>query len=126
MKAIICAIGPMHIYSFGHEWTKCPCGQSAARWLDSKRGTMQAAVKYQQDRPFVKLLGLNNQLLGPMVSARGQSWEFFRELHQIATRAPDYIFDESRAGCWAVVALIGTTSDSSWVDDEETKVFSGP
>ena len=126
MKAIICAIGPLQIYSFGNEWTKCPCGESAARWLDAEKGIMQATVKYQADRTAVKLFGLNNQMLGPMMHARGQVWDFNRELHEIATNAPGYIFDKSRAGCWAVIALIGTTTDSSWIDDEETKVMFGP
>lgn len=87
---------------------------------------MQAAVQYQADRQAVKLLGLNNHMLGPMMHARGQMWEFNRELHAIATKAPGYIFDESRAGCWAVIALIGTTTDSSWADEDEAKVIFGP
>jgi hypothetical protein len=126
VKAIICARGEVEIFSFTHEWTKCPCGFVAARWTDGQRGIMQAAVKYPSDKEKVRLLGLNNQLLVRALTTPGQMWEDYRAWHDLATDAPHHIFDKSRAGCWAVIALIGSTSDTSWVSEEECKVIFGP
>ena len=119
MKAIICARGSVEIFSFTSEWTLCRCERVAAKWLDPRAGTVVVATKFLGDREYVKLLGLNNQLLVRAVGARGQSWEDYRDWHDLATDAAGYIFDKSRASCWAVVAMIGTTNDVRWATDEE-------
>jgi hypothetical protein len=120
VKAIICRdSSSIHILSFTTEWTMCQCGNVKARWEDPHAGTMVAATRSISDRERVRLLGLNNQLLWPALTARGQMWEDFREWHDHATSAPDYVFDKTRAACWAVVARIGSTSDTRWATDEE-------
>lgn len=122
MKVIVCAgtgTGGLHLTSFGTEWTYCQCGNTRAKWLDPQAGTMVADQRYPVTRHDVRLLGLNNQLLLRAVTARGQAWEDYRGWHDLATDAPGYIFDKSRAGCWAVVALIGSTSDTRWATTEE-------
>lgn len=121
MKAIICGIaGGIQLYTPGVEgqlgsplgWHKCPCGLSAAKWLDPEKGTI--AVAARRDRGLVRGLGLNNQLLMPAFAARERSWETFRAWHDAATTTPGYVFDKARAACWAVPFVIGTTSDSRW------------
>lgn len=117
MKAIICTrTGSPEIFSFTHEWTSCPCGNSRVRWEDPGAGTVVAAA---YDPQYVRLLGLSNALLVPALTARGQMWEDFRSWHDQATDAPSYVFDKSRAGCWAVIALIGSTADTRWATSEE-------
>lgn len=103
MKAIICTgHGDVHIHSFTQEWTACLCGNVKARWEDPQAGTVVVTTRVPAGRDRVRLLGLNNQLLLPAVTARGQMWEDFRAWHEQATDAPGYIFDKSRAACWAV------------------------
>lgn len=117
MKAIVCfRSGTVHIHSFTTEWTPCLCGNVKARWLDPHRGTVAVAAR---NRDSVRLLGLSNRLLMPALQTHGQSWEDFRGWHDGATVAPDHVFDRSRANCWAVVARIGSTSDTRWAADEE-------
>lgn len=121
MKAIICYggnAGTVHITSFGRTWTSCQCGNVRARWLDERAGTMVADAG---DKAKVRLLGMDNRMLIPMMAGVGaQTWENSRLLHDIATNAPGYIFDKARAGCWAVIALIGSTSDTRWATPEES------
>jgi hypothetical protein len=73
-----------------------------------------------RDKSKVHGLGLNNSLLRSALSAHGQTWEDYRAWHDTATDAPGYVFDKSRAGCWAVVFAIGSTSDTRWASDEES------
>lgn len=121
MKAIICAkIGTTHLFTPGHgEWNACECGSTKAKWEDPEAGKIVVAVR--GDRTPVRGLGLSNQLLLPALLSQGQAWEDYRHWHDVATEAPGYVFDKSRAGCWAVVFRIGTTSDSRWatVDEHE-------
>jgi hypothetical protein len=120
VKAIICTgHGDVHIHSFTQEWTACLCGNVKARWEDPQAGTVVVTTRVPAGRDRVRLLGLNNQLLLPAVTARGQMWEDFRAWHEQATDAPGYIFDKSRAACWAVVARIGSTGDVRWATDDE-------
>jgi hypothetical protein len=39
-------------------------------------------------------------------------------VHEQATDAPGYVFDKSRAGCWAVVVRVGITDDAAWAADD--------
>jgi hypothetical protein len=117
VKAIICgAHGALHIRSLTPAWESCECGNVVARWEDAVAGTMAAAARQPH---LVRGLGLNNSLLTSALTSRGQMWEEYRNWHEVATSAPGYIFDKSRAACWAVVFRIGTTSDSRWVAGEE-------
>lgn len=119
MKAVICThAGGVHIHTPGvSEWEVCQCGHAAAKWEDPQAGRLIVACRSNRDE--VRGLGLNNNLLLPAVTAHGQAWETFREWHDKATDAPDYVFDKSRAGCWAVVFRIGTTSDTRWATEAE-------
>jgi hypothetical protein len=64
-------------------------------------------------------LGLNNQLLLRAITADGQMWQDYRDWHELATDAPGYVFDKAKAGCWAVVFRVGSTSDTRWADEAE-------
>lgn len=119
MKAIICVTGGVHIISPDPSpvvWVVCQCGSSAVRWEDPKAGKLVVAAR---DRSAVHGLGLNNDLLIRALAAPGQMWEDYRNWHDIATDAPGYVFDKSRASCWAVIFAIGSTSDTRWASDEE-------
>lgn len=117
MKALICTFtGKSEIFSFEKEWTKCGCGNSAARWVDPLAGTVVVAAR---NREKVHLLGLNNRYLVQALTHNTPTWEYLRELHDQATEAPDHVFDKSRAACWAVIVPVGRTSDVRWATDEE-------
>ncbi len=120
VKAVICtSSGDLHIHTPGTvRWEICQCGHTGARWEDPNAGKLIVAVR--SDRDKVRGLGLNNQLLLPAaVTSRGQVWETYREWHDKATDAPGYVFDKARAGCWAVVFLVGSTSDTRWATEAE-------
>lgn len=125
VKAIICyaaragyAAGTVHVTSFTRDWTPCQCGNVRAKWLDERAGTMVADAA---DREKVRFLGMDNRMLIPRMSGiGGDAWEVHRTLHEISTTAPGYVFDKSRAGCWAVIARIGSTGDTRWATPEES------
>ena len=120
MKAIICVMGGVHIISpdpSSAVWVVCQCGGSAVRWENPEAGKLVVATR---DKSKVHGFGLNNSLLRSALSAHGQTWEDYRAWHDTATDAPGYVFDKSRAGCWAVVFAIGSTSDTRWASDEES------
>lgn len=125
MKAIICyaaragfAAGKVHITSFTRDWTPCQCGNVRAKWLDERAGTMVADAT---DREKVRFLGMDNRMLLPrMLGMGGEAWENLRGLHEVSTAGTGFIFDQSRAGCWAVIALIGSTNDTRWATPEES------
>ena len=123
MKAVICTrSGGVHIHTPGvGSWQVCQCGNTGAKWEDPQAGRLIVAARW--DRAYVRGLGLNNQLLLPALAAAGQSWEDFRHWHSHATDAPGYVFDSSRAGCWAVVFRIGSTNDTRWATDAEYREF---
>ncbi len=125
MKALVCA-ACMDIRALEPhgEWTTCRCGSSSARWLDPKAGT----VKCKGSPRNVRILGLNNRYLleavrspehEDLVTAGGQ-WEWWRQLHDKAIDAPNYIFDKSKRACWATVVLVGETNDISWEEPTST------
>lgn len=119
MKAVICSYaGGVHIHTPGVDrWEICQCGNAGARWEDPQAGRLIVACRH--DRDAVRGLGLNNQLLLPALTTRGQAWETFREWHGKATDAPGYVFDKARAGCWAVVFRISSTGDTRWATEDE-------
>jgi hypothetical protein len=127
VKAVICTIsGGAHIHTPGvGKWEICQCGQTGARWEDPQAGSLIVACRSSRGKVFG--LGLNNQLLLRAVTAHGQMWEDYRDWHDIATDAPGYVFDKAKAGCWAVVFRIGSTSDTRWAsEDEFTDCFGVP
>jgi hypothetical protein len=69
------------------------------------------------DRRNAYILGLHNGVLTPAINGELAMFEDFREAHERATNAPNYVFDKSRAGCWAVVVRAGQTSDVKWADE---------
>jgi hypothetical protein len=119
VKAIICAVtGNLHIHTPGNgQWQVCQCGNTGAKWDDPQAGTLIVACR--GDRDMVRVLGLNNQLLITALTVSGQLWEDYRAWHDHATDAPGYVFDKSRAGCWAVVIRIGSTSDTRFAEHNE-------
>jgi hypothetical protein len=120
VKAVICGtIGSLHLFTPGSlDWATCQCGQTGARWEDPEAGKIVVASR-DSFTSMVRGLGLNNQLLLRALGSQGQAWEDYRAWHDTATDAPGYVFDKSRAGCWAVVFLIGSTTDSRWATPEE-------
>lgn len=118
MKVIVCAnSGDIHLISFSTSWTRCQCGNTAVRWIDPNQGTVVVAARR---REYVRLLGLNNNYLIPMLQRDVDlKWEDYRSLHDEATSAPLHVFDKSRAGCWAVLMRIGRSSDVRWATPEE-------
>jgi len=119
VKAVICTIsGGVHIHTPGvGKWQVCQCGQTGAKWEDPEAGKLVVACRSRRDQVFG--LGLNNQLLLPAVTGRVHSWPSFRDRHAVATNAPGYVFDKTKAGCWAVVFRIGSTSDTRWATEAE-------
>jgi len=119
VKAVICTIREgVHIHTPGVDrWEVCQCGQTGAKWEDPEAGRLIVACR--SDRSKVRGLGLNNQLLLRAVTLPGQAWEDYREWHDIATDAPGYVFDKAKAGCWAVVFRVGSTSDTRWATEAE-------
>lgn len=119
MKAVICAAaGGVHIHTPGNgKWEVCQCGNTGAKWEDPEAGKLLVACRGRRDQVFG--LGLNNQLLLRAITAGGQMWEDYRDWHDIATDAPGYVFDKAKAGCWAVVFRIGSTSDTRFVEGPE-------
>jgi hypothetical protein len=116
-KLVICASrgSSFHFLSLGTEWRLCECGNTAARWLDPDRGTVAVAAR---DRTFVRVIGMHNQFLLRALTM-GQMWDDVRDWHDIAIEAPGYVFDKSKARCWAVVCAVGSTSDTRWATEEE-------
>jgi len=127
VKAVICtASGGVHIHTPGvGKWETCQCGNAGAKWEDPEAGKLIVAAGA---RSQVSVLGLHNQLLRTVLALPvspsmplGQLWEEYRHLHDAVTDAPGYVFDKSRAGCWAVALPVGSTSDIRWATDAEYK-----
>lgn len=117
MKSIICfASGEIEVFSISTKWVGCACGNVRAKWVDPLAGTAVVAAK---DEASVRLLGMNNRYLVGHLERRGQDWLHSRELHDQSTNAPNYVFDKSMAGCWAVIAKIASTNDVRWAEPNE-------
>lgn len=121
MKALVCgacadirALPSLEtLHSSLTDWVRCRCGNCEGRWVDPHRGTATFRAA-ERDKVFV--LGLNNDYFIPAIGGRLKMFEDMRAAHERPTRAPDHVFDASRAACWAVVFTIGASSDTSWTD----------
>lgn len=118
MKALVCgacadvrALPSIPPYE---EWTTCRCGNVSARWVDPRAGRAEFKAK---DPGNAFVMGLHNGVFGPASQGRLAMFEDFRAAHEAATDAPGYVFDKSRAACWAVIFRIGHTSDTAWAED---------
>lgn len=115
MKALVC--GDCHdirALDPSCEWVECRCGAVRARWIDPVIGTAEFTGRY----PCAFLLGLNNQMFGPATRGATTVFEEARAFHDQATDAPGYIFDKSKAACWAVILRPGQTNDVTWTVPE--------
>lgn len=118
MKALICG-ECADIQALQDEWRTCKCGNVSARWTNALLGIAEFKAR-NREKAF--LLGMNNRLLGPALRGELAMWEDCRAAHDIATKAPNHIFDESRANCWAVVVAVGRTNDVKWASPESEPV----
>lgn len=105
----------MDIQALTTKWRTCSCGNTSARWVDPLTGTAEFSAVVKE---YAFLLGLNNQLLGPALQGKLGMWQDFRMLHDVATNAPNHVFDKSRANCWAVIVSPGRTSDVTWSEED--------
>ncbi len=116
MKALACgSCGDIQALQVG--WRTCACGAISAHWVNPHTGTAEFKAS-ETNKRYGFLLGLNNNLLVPALRGELAMFQDFRAAHEQATKAPNHIFDESRASCWAVVVRVGTTSDVTWVKEE--------
>jgi len=125
-KALLCA-KCLDIRALDPEcgWTVCRCGNTQARWLDPRAGTVCVKAK---NKDFARILGMNNRFLlkgidgfdhHEMIEAGGQ-WEAWRKLHTQSTEAPGYIFDKDMRGCWACIVKVNETRDIKWEEEESS------
>ena len=122
-KLVICgAVGSIHFLSLGTGWRKCECGNTAARWIDPDMGTVAVAARLPS---AVRILGMNNQMLVRAMAMESagwsdsEAWENYRKYHDIATDARGFVFDKTKADCWAVVCKVASTGDTRWASGEE-------
>jgi len=113
MKALVCG-RCADIRALQEDWVTCECGNLSGRWTNSFTGTAEFKAR---DKSYGYILGLNNRVLGPAIQGHLGMYQDFRLAHDEATKAPNHVFDQSRANCWAVVFKIGTTNDTKWVQD---------
>lgn len=110
MKALLCAACG-DVKGFEEDWVSCRCGLVEAHWTDPRLGLGEMQGSY----PHAFLLGLNNAYLLPALQGRTAIFEEARKLHEEALDAEGYIFDKSKAACWAVVVKPGQTRDVKWI-----------
>lgn len=114
MKALLCG-SCGDIQALQKEWRSCRCGIVSAHWTNGALGLAEFRVDPDLRR-YAFVLGLNNRLFGPALRGELGMFEDFRAAHELATDAPNHVFDKSRCGCWAVVFAVGRTNDVSWAD----------
>lgn len=115
MKALVCAAcHDIKALNPDGSWAGCRCGHVRARWIDPRLGTAEFTGHY----PSAFLLGLNNQMFGPALRGETSLFSEAAALHDVATDAPNHIFDKSRAACWAVIVKPGRTNDVTWTVPE--------
>jgi hypothetical protein len=119
MKALLCGICfDIRALDPNSSWVVCRCGNTSARWEDANTGKVLVRAR---DRSAVRMLGLNNSFLEPGVNAGSHEADcsFWKSLHNMAIKAPGYLFDESLRGCWAVIYSVGETGDTRWDPEVE-------
>ncbi len=117
MKALLCG-NCGDIQALQTEWRHCKCRAISAHWVDPQRGTAEFSAD-ETDKRYGFLLGLNNHLLVPAMRGELAMFQDFRAAHELATDAPNHIFDKSRANCWAVVVRVGQTADVNWKKESD-------
>ena len=120
-KALYCiACGTIRTFRRNGGLTACECGAIKGWWVDGARGIAQLYVNHLDDRQYGRVIGLHNGFLrGAAAGTAGQTDDGNRVLHDLATDAPNYLFDKSRRSCWAVVIAPGESNDTSWATDEQ-------
>lgn len=119
MKVLLCTLC-LDIRALDPEgaWTCCRCGNSEARWLDTKVGTVRCRAK---DQGKLRIIGMNNKFL--IMGCRGPAyedhklpdrWSWWRKLHDASTVIEGLIFDHDKRACWATILKVGDTPDISW------------
>jgi hypothetical protein len=92
----------------------CECGNLTGWWEDPSRGI---AVYFAYDRNVAYGMGVHNGYLTGAHRLHGMAMDQdWRDLHEQCTDAPNYLFDQSRRGCWALIFKPGLTNDTSWAD----------
>ena len=117
MKALVClACSTIRSPRTDRTWTPCDCGQSAARWTDPERGVAEV---WAADPFYVRLLGLNNQVLTmPIIFGKPMPAEQWRRLHKLSCEQSEgYLFHTANRDCWAVVTYPGESSDVTFVEE---------
>ena len=111
-KAIICTacnqvVGPRSNGS--KQWNFCspPCMHSGVRWRDPQKGHLEVTSLHGPHG--VLIIGLHNGMLHTAMSRHTD--EQWREIHTDLTKAPGYLFDESKRACWAVALKVGDSND---------------
>jgi hypothetical protein len=124
MKALVClSCSTIRSPKVDGSWTHCDCGQSGIRWVDPQKGV---AEMWAVDAFYVRLLGLNNQVLTmPIVPKVGLPDEQWRRLHKLSCEQSEgYLFHTDRRDCWAVVTWPGESSDVTF--REEPRMADSP
>ena len=109
MKVLLCTLC-LDIRALDPEgaWTCCRCGNSEARWLDTKVGTVRCRAK---DQGKLRIIGMNNKFL--IMGCRGPAYEDHK-LPDASTVIEGLIFDHDKRACWATILKVGDTPDISW------------
>lgn len=97
----------------------CRCENVTGWWIDGRAGV----ARYSAQRPaYAYGVGLNNQFLLPALHLDGLGRDGqWRDLHDIATNAPNHLFDRARRNCWVVIFKPGNVSDVEWANNEERR-----
>lgn len=119
-KALLCVacvdvLSPWRDWQTNPSWRWCQCGLAGVRWVDGRTGLIAVTSANGQDG--VRVLGLDNGFLLPGITAGFGMDEDWRVLHQEATTsAPNqYLFNDTRRACWAVIVKVGQSGDVVWV-----------
>jgi hypothetical protein len=108
------------IRAFNETFTSCRCGNTEARWVDPRLGTVHVRAR---EKAYARIIGLNNSMLRKSAELTDSLYidyghSKWKEFHDEATNAPGYIFDKSLRNCWACIMRVGQTTDIAWSPDQ--------